>query len=137
MDGFNCHFPPFPSFPSLPPSLPFLTFLLPFSYLPPTSPHAPLLPTPSLSLSTLSLFSSCPLYLPSPLSSVPSSQLLDSFTIACVMVLSFIFLRTRYKVINFMGVLLSLIGIISLVLADLELSHLNQGRTACNLSNTV
>ncbi len=44
-------------------------------------------------------------------------QLLDSFTIACVMVLSFLFLRVRYKLINLMGVSLALIGIVCLVLA--------------------
>ncbi len=49
----------------------------------------------------------------------PSSlQLLDSFTIASVMVLSFVFLRVRFKLINFVGVVLSLIGILSMVMAD-------------------
>lgn len=45
-------------------------------------------------------------------------QLLDSFTIVSVMVLSFFFLRARYKIINFMGVSLSIVGILCLVLAD-------------------
>ena len=55
------------------------------------------------------------------------SQLLDSFTIATVMVLSFIFLRVRYKIINLMGVCLALIGIVSLVLADLQGSRVEHG----------
>ena len=55
------------------------------------------------------------------------SQLLDSFTIATVMVLSFFFLRVRYKIINLMGVCLALIGIVSLVLADLQGSRLAHG----------
>ena len=55
------------------------------------------------------------------------SQLLDSFTIATVMVLSFVFLRVRYKVINLMGVCLALIGIVSLVLADLQGSRVEHG----------
>jgi drug/metabolite transporter (DMT)-like permease len=54
-------------------------------------------------------------------------QLLDSFTIATVMALSFVFLRVRYKIINLMGVCLSLIGIVSLVLADLHGSRLDHG----------
>ena len=98
------------------------TFTIDLSSIPPLSTLLSLLPSFSFLCSCHP--PSCP-------------QLLDSFSIACVMVLSFIFLRTRYKVINFMGVLLSLIGIVSLVLADLEVSHLNQGRTAHNLSNTV
>ena len=36
------------------------------------------------------------------------------------MLLSFALLRVRYKVVNFMGVLLSVIGIASLVLTDLN-----------------
>ena len=43
------------------------------------------------------------------------------------MALSFIFLRVRYKVINVMGVCLSVIGIVSLVLADLKGSRLQHG----------
>lgn len=54
-------------------------------------------------------------------------QLLDSLTILCVMVLSFIFLRIRYKIINLMGVTLSLIGILSLVLATVMGSRSNNG----------
>lgn len=54
-------------------------------------------------------------------------QLLDSFTIASVMVLSFIFLRARYKIINFMGVSLSIVGILSLVLADFKGSRAGRG----------
>lgn len=54
-------------------------------------------------------------------------QLLDSFTIATVMVLSFFFLRMRYKIINFMGVALSIIGILALVLADIQGSRAGRG----------
>ena len=54
-------------------------------------------------------------------------QLLDSFTIAVVMVLSFIFLRARYKIINFMGVALSIVGILTLVLADVQGSRAGKG----------
>lgn len=54
-------------------------------------------------------------------------QLLDSFTVATVMVLSFIFLRARYKIINFMGVSLSMVGILSLVLADVQGSRTGRG----------
>ena len=55
------------------------------------------------------------------------AQLLDSFTIATVMALSFVFLRVRYKVINLMGVCLSLIGIVTLVLADIQGSRVERG----------
>ena len=58
--------------------------------------------------------------------SLPPSQLLDCFTIVAVMVLSYVFLRTRYKLINLMGVLLTIIGIGCLVLADLNGSR-NKG----------
>ncbi|XP_064404936.1 solute carrier family 35 member F2-like isoform X2 [Halichondria panicea] len=58
-------------------------------------------------------------------------QLLDSFTIACVMVLSFFFLRVRYKLINLMGVSLALIGIVCLVLATLVGSGSQTGDLLC------
>ncbi len=58
-------------------------------------------------------------------------QLLDSFTIACVMVLSFFFLRVRYKLINLMGVSLALIGIVCLVLATLVGSGSQTGVCVC------
>ena len=44
------------------------------------------------------------------------------------MVLSFFFLRSRFKIINFMGVALSLVGILSLVLADIQGSRAGRGR---------
>jgi chromate transport protein ChrA len=44
-----------------------------------------------------------------------------------VMVLSFIFLRARYKIINFMGVALSIVGILSLILADIRGSRAGRG----------
>ncbi len=56
-------------------------------------------------------------------------QLLDSFTIVCVMILSFFFLRVRYKLINLMGVSLALIGIICLVLATLLNSDNQSGKS--------
>ncbi len=46
------------------------------------------------------------------------SQILDSFTLFTVLVLSYVFLRTRYLIIHLMGVALALIGIFSLVLVD-------------------
>ena len=55
-------------------------------------------------------------------------QLLDSFTIACVMVLSFFFLRIRYKLINLMGISLALIGIVCLVLATVTHSSSGESR---------
>ena len=58
---------------------------------------------------------------------IHTSQLLDSFTIVCVMVLSFIFLRIRYKIINLMGVSLALVGILSLVLATVMGSRSTNG----------
>ncbi len=58
-------------------------------------------------------------------------QLLDSFTIACVMVLSFFFLRVRYKLINLMGVSLALIGIVCLVLATQVGSGSQTGVCVC------
>ena len=61
---------------------------------------------------------------PSPSPSPP--QLLDCFTILAVMVLSYVFLKTRYKLINIMGVLLTVIGIACLVFADFNSSR-NKG----------
>ena len=49
------------------------------------------------------------------------------------MLLSYIFLRVRYKVVNIMGVLLCLIGIATLVLADRKGSRLNHGRETSRL----
>ena len=43
------------------------------------------------------------------------------------MILSFFFLRARYKIINFMGVALSMVGILSLVLADVQGSRSGHG----------
>jgi solute carrier family 35 protein F1/2 len=51
--------------------------------------------------------------------SLTSIQLLDSMTIVFVLILSFVFLRVRYLIVHLMGVAMCLIGIISLVLADL------------------
>lgn len=56
-------------------------------------------------------------------------QILDSFTIVCVMVLSFFFLRVRYKLVNLMGVSLALIGIACLVLATLTSSGSQSGES--------
>jgi solute carrier family 35 protein F1/2 len=56
-----------------------------------------------------------------------SVQLLDCFTIVVVMVLSFVFLKTRYKLINIIGVLLTVIGITCLVFADFNSARNNGG----------
>ena len=80
-------------------------------------------PIPSLFLSTVCIYTVC---LRTHTHTQPT-QLLDSFTIATVMALSFVFLRVRYKVINVMGVSLALIGIVCLVLADLRGSRLEHG----------
>ena len=45
-------------------------------------------------------------------------QLSDSFTIPTVMVISFIFLRIRYKIIHYAGVIICIAGAVSLVFLD-------------------
>lgn len=45
-------------------------------------------------------------------------QVLDCFTTASVLVLSWIFLRVRYQCVHFSGVGICLVGIICLVIAD-------------------
>ena len=49
---------------------------------------------------------------------VSSAGMLSSFTIPCVMVLSFIFLATRYKRRQLFGVIIALLGITAVFLAD-------------------
>ncbi len=48
-----------------------------------------------------------------------SFQLLDCFTIPAVLVLSWLFLRVRYKILHVLGVGLCLLGVGSLVFADI------------------
>ena len=47
------------------------------------------------------------------------------------MILSYVFLKTRYKLINIMGVLLTCIGIACLVFADLDSPRNNGGIYRC------
>lgn len=47
-----------------------------------------------------------------------SVQLCDSFTIPTVMIISFIFLRVRYKIIHYVGVVLCISGAVCLMLTD-------------------
>ena len=55
------------------------------------------------------------------------TQLCDSFTIPTTMVISFIFLRIRYKVIHYVGVLLCIGGAVCLMFTDGE-DHSENGR---------
>ena len=45
-------------------------------------------------------------------------QVLDCFTTASVLVLSWIFLKVRYQCVHYSGVVICLVGIICLVIAD-------------------
>ena len=55
-------------------------------------------------------------------------QILDSFTLFTVLVLSYIFLKARYLIIHLMGVALAVIGIFSLVLVDFDSPHNEAGQ---------
>ena len=52
------------------------------------------------------------------------------------MILSYVFLKTRYKLINVMGVLLTVIGIACLVFADFNSSR-NNGGVCVFVSNII
>ncbi|KAJ8267015.1 hypothetical protein GJAV_G00137320 [Gymnothorax javanicus] len=58
-----------------------------------------------------------------------SIQLLDCFVIPVLMVLSWIFLKTRYKVVHYASVAVCLLGVGAMVAADL-LAGRNQGSTS-------
>ncbi|KAL6067718.1 Solute carrier family 35 member F1-like [Balamuthia mandrillaris] len=49
---------------------------------------------------------------------ITSVMLLDCFSIPCVMLLTFVLLRTRYRPLHYVGVLLCLAGLAGLVVAD-------------------
>ncbi|ELU05103.1 hypothetical protein CAPTEDRAFT_143259 [Capitella teleta] len=63
---------------------------------------------------------------------VTSVQLLDCFTIPTVLLLSWLFLRARYKLIHFGGVALCLLGVGALVLADVFV-----GKNSSNATNVL
>lgn len=56
-----------------------------------------------------------------------SIMLLDCFTIPCVMLLSYIFLKTRYYIKQFFGVALCIIGLIILLISDYKFNKRNEG----------
>lgn len=51
--------------------------------------------------------------------SLTSVQLLDCFTIVVVMCLSCYFLRVRYNAVHFIGLVISLVGVVCMVVADI------------------
>eukprot|EP00033_Pygsuia_biforma_P000341 GCRY01000414.1.p1 GENE.GCRY01000414.1~~GCRY01000414.1.p1 ORF type:complete len:305 (+),score=75.75 GCRY01000414.1:1302-2216(+) len=52
--------------------------------------------------------------------SITNVMLLDCFTLPCVMVLSFVFLRMRYRYFHFAGVMLCMVGLTLLIYSDLS-----------------
>jgi len=58
-------------------------------------------------------------------------MLLDCFTIPCVMLLSFIFLKTRFRFIHYLGVALCLSGLALLVTTDAIYNN-HQGNFRCS-----
>lgn len=49
---------------------------------------------------------------------ITSVMLLDCFSIPCVMVLSFLFLKTRFRLVHYLGVVLCLAGLGTLIATD-------------------
>ncbi|KYQ93305.1 putative transmembrane protein [Tieghemostelium lacteum] len=64
--------------------------------------------------------------------SITSIMLLDCFTIPCVVVLSRVFLKTRFTIVHILAVILSIVGMVILVVSDLV-----QGENAGGGSNPI
>jgi len=61
---------------------------------------------------------------------ITSVMLLDCFSIPCVMVLTFIFLKARYSIKHYLGVTLCLGGLVALVVSDAHVNHYERGENA-------
>jgi len=61
---------------------------------------------------------------------ITSVMLLDCFSIPCVMILSFVFLRTRFRLVHYLGVVLCLGGLAILVATDAKFNEQDESKNA-------